>query len=84
VCDRKDYVSFVLVGCDTDEIKTEDASHPNVLPFGEPRLCSWQLLLEFFQFVNKTACEDGEWLNGLQAALELQNVATTYVTYLII
>ncbi|EDW51862.1 uncharacterized protein LOC6611395 [Drosophila sechellia] len=78
VCDRKDYVSFVLVGGDTDQVKTEDDYLPNVVPFGDPILCSWKLLLEFFQFVNKTACEEGEWLNGLQAALKLQRVASTF------
>ncbi|XP_001968994.3 uncharacterized protein LOC6542063 [Drosophila erecta] len=74
VCDRKDYVSFVLVGCDTNEKKT----YPHVIPFGDPRLCSWQLLLDFFDFVNQTACEEGEWLNGLQTALDLQQIASSF------
>ncbi|XP_043647530.1 uncharacterized protein LOC122616218 [Drosophila teissieri] len=78
VCDRKDYVSFVLVGCDTNEKEPDAASHPHVVPFGDPRLCSWQLLLDFFKFVNKTACEEGEWLNGLQAALDLQQTAASF------
>ncbi|XP_017067088.2 uncharacterized protein LOC108105160 [Drosophila eugracilis] len=78
VCDKKDYVSFVLVGCDTGSEEEEDENHPNVVQFGDPRLCSWQLLLEFFDFVNKTACEEGQWLDGLQAALDLQETGLIF------
>ncbi|KAH8353277.1 hypothetical protein KR084_009954, partial [Drosophila pseudotakahashii] len=80
VCDKKDYVSFVLVGCDTSneaEIGNKKVTHPNVIEFAEPRLCSWQLLLNFFEFVNRTACEEGQWLDGLEVALQLQETALT-------
>ncbi|XP_016924277.3 X-ray repair cross-complementing protein 5 [Drosophila suzukii] len=74
VCDKKDFVSFVLVGCDDKEKETQ----PNVVPYGDPQLCNWHLLLEFFKFVNKTACEEGQWLDGLQAALKLQETALSF------
>ncbi|KAH8393689.1 hypothetical protein KR200_009788, partial [Drosophila serrata] len=75
VCDKKDLVSFVLVGCDSS---VDDLTAPNVVQFGNARLCSWHLLLEFFQFVNKTACEEGQWLDGLKVALQLQEEALIF------
>ncbi|KAH8238780.1 hypothetical protein KR038_000130, partial [Drosophila bunnanda] len=75
VCDKKDLVSFVLVGCDSIE---KDLTAPNVVEYGNARLCSWNLLLEFFNFVNKTACEEGQWLDGLKVALKLQEEALVF------
>ncbi|XP_052852453.1 uncharacterized protein LOC128262318 [Drosophila gunungcola] len=83
VCDKKDYVSFVLVGCDSNkddkrDEKSDHKAYPNVVRFGDPRLCNWKLLLEFFTFVNKTACEEGQWLDGLQVAMDLQETALAF------
>ncbi|KAH8279913.1 hypothetical protein KR054_010869, partial [Drosophila jambulina] len=72
VCDKKDVVSFVLVGCDSSD---NELKAPNVVQYGDARLCSWNLLLEFFKFVNQTACEEGQWLDGLEVALQLQEQA---------
>ncbi|KAH8244119.1 hypothetical protein KR026_000001, partial [Drosophila bipectinata] len=69
VCDRKDHVSFVLVGCDRTE---NSLNAPNIVEFGNPQLCNWDLLLKLFKFVNETASEEGEWLEGLNVALALQ------------
>ncbi|XP_017050645.2 uncharacterized protein LOC108094547 [Drosophila ficusphila] len=71
VCDKKDYVSFVLVGCDDKKGEVR----PFVVPFNDPQLCNWNLLLEFFKFVNKTASEEGQWLDGLQVAMQMQETA---------
>ncbi|XP_022218956.2 uncharacterized protein LOC111071757 [Drosophila obscura] len=74
VCSSKDYVSFVLVGSDRDN---NNSDCQNVMYFkeGEVQLCSWQLLLDLFRFVNETACEQGEWLDGIKVALAMQETA---------
>lgn len=68
-------MSFVLVGCDSSE---NVLKAPNVVQYENTQLCNWDLLLKFFQFVNKTACEEGQWLDGLRVALELQDVALAF------
>ncbi|KAH8273545.1 hypothetical protein KR018_000068, partial [Drosophila ironensis] len=77
VCDRKDYVSFVLVGTDAS---SNDLNAPNVVQFEQTQLCTWNLLLKFFKFVNETACEEGQWLQGLRVALDLQEKAQIFKT----
>ncbi|XP_030561812.1 uncharacterized protein LOC115763402 [Drosophila novamexicana] len=79
VSDKKDYVSFVLVGCKKSKNKLNTASDnmcQNVVQFNEkPQLCNWQLLLEFFKFVNEPPCDGGEWLDGLDVAVAMQRAA---------
>ncbi|KAH8334354.1 hypothetical protein KR059_009127, partial [Drosophila kikkawai] len=75
VCDKKDLVSFVLVGCNSSE---KDLKAPNVVQYEKIQLCTWNLLLDFFKFVNKTACEEGQWLDGLKVALKLQEEALVF------
>ncbi|KAH8251287.1 hypothetical protein KR032_005129, partial [Drosophila birchii] len=75
VSDKKDLVTFVLVGCDSS---VKDLKAPNVAQYGNARLCSWNLLLEFFKFINETACEEGQWLDGLEVALQLQEEALLF------
>ncbi|EDV98754.1 ATP-dependent DNA helicase 2 subunit KU80 [Drosophila grimshawi] len=78
VCDRKDFVSFVLVGCEEseNEIHAEDKDAcQNVVQYSATQVCNWQLLLNFFKFVNKTPCDEGNWLDGLQVAVALQETA---------
>ncbi|XP_068140253.1 LOW QUALITY PROTEIN: uncharacterized protein Ku80 [Drosophila tropicalis] len=73
VSDKKDYISFVLVGAETHE---KDA--PNVKKYETIQLCTWPLLLKFFKFVNETATEKGQWLDGLKVALEMQEEAMAF------
>ncbi|XP_030372413.1 ATP-dependent DNA helicase 2 subunit KU80 [Scaptodrosophila lebanonensis] len=70
VSDRKDYVSFVLVGTERAE---NGIGCKNIVQNENPRLCSWQLLLDFYQFVNVTSspCDDGAWLDGLAVAIDV-------------
>ncbi|XP_034129405.1 uncharacterized protein LOC117584557 [Drosophila guanche] len=77
VCSSKDHVSFVLVGSDS---AYNDNKCPNVTYFKEGvlQLCSWQLLLDLFTFVNATACEQGEWLDGIKVALDMQDKALVF------
>ncbi|EDW40007.1 GL15436 [Drosophila persimilis] len=72
VCSSKDYVSFVLVGSAKN---TDDCQNVIYFKEGSVQLCSWQLLLDLFTFVNETACEQGEWLDGIKVALDMQENA---------
>ncbi|KAH8405089.1 hypothetical protein KR222_000912, partial [Zaprionus bogoriensis] len=79
VSDKKDYISFVLVGCESSENALHEVDAKccqHVVQFDEmPQLCSWNLLLNFFGFVNATPCEQGNWLDGLNVAMALQEKA---------
>ncbi|KAH8323345.1 hypothetical protein KR067_005712, partial [Drosophila pandora] len=72
VCDRKDHVAFVLVGCDRSKNSLDAA---NIVVCNEPQLCTWNLFINFCNFVNETASEEGQWLQGLNVALALQETA---------
>lgn len=72
MCDRKDHVTFVLVGCDRSK---NALSAANIVEFDEPTLCNWDLFINFCNFVNETASEEGQWLQGLNVALALQERA---------
>ncbi|XP_064539142.1 X-ray repair cross-complementing protein 5 [Drosophila montana] len=79
VSDKKDYVSFVLVGCKNSKNELNKSSNmcQNVVQYNEdPQLCNWQLLLEFFKFVNEPPCDGGEWLDGLNVAVAMQKAAS--------
>ncbi|KAH8378151.1 hypothetical protein KR093_009628, partial [Drosophila rubida] len=82
VGDKKDYVSFVLVGCeksDNDLYKEGEKHYQNVVQYKQvPQLCNWQLLLSFFEFVNATPSDLGQWLEGLAVALALQEQASIF------
>ncbi|KAH8410285.1 hypothetical protein KR009_010715 [Drosophila setifemur] len=75
VCDRKDLVSFVLVGSERSQ---DDLKVANVVQYGNPQLCNWKLLQEFYKFVQETACVEGQWLEGLEVALALQETALAF------
>ncbi|XP_017858812.1 PREDICTED: X-ray repair cross-complementing protein 5 [Drosophila arizonae] len=78
VSDKKDYVSFVLVGCEESNNELYEANNrvcQNVLQYENTQLCTWQLLLRFFKFVNATACDEGEWLDGLDVAIAMLHSA---------
>ncbi|KAH8273908.1 hypothetical protein KR044_003366, partial [Drosophila immigrans] len=80
VCDKKDYVSFVLVGCEKSAnvvYKEEEKHCQNVVEYKqEPQPCNWPLLISFFEFVNETPSDLGQWLDGLEVALALQERAS--------
>ncbi|XP_075149917.1 X-ray repair cross-complementing protein 5 Ku80 [Haematobia irritans] len=72
-CGKKDYLSFVLVGTDRtyNDVNTEDdhEGYLNIVQYaGELQIPSWQLLMNFYQFVNETPSENGEWLDALVVA----------------
>lgn len=74
VSDKKDYVSFVLVGCENsrnDLYERDNRVCQNVVQYENTQLCTWQLLLSFFKFINETACDEGEWLDGLDVAINM-------------
>ncbi|XP_062120824.1 uncharacterized protein LOC133835006 [Drosophila sulfurigaster albostrigata] len=80
VGDKKDYISFVLVGTEksyNDLYEEGEKYCQNVVQYNNaPQLCTWQLLLSFFEFVNETSSPLGQWLDGLAVALSLQNQAS--------
>ncbi|XP_061402360.1 X-ray repair cross-complementing protein 5-like [Musca vetustissima] len=70
---KKDYLSFVLVGTDRtyNDVNTNDChdGYLNIVQYaGELQMPSWQLLMNFYQFVNETPSECGEWLDALVVA----------------
>ncbi|XP_054743331.1 X-ray repair cross-complementing protein 5-like [Anastrepha obliqua] len=60
---RKDFVSFVLLGSE----KTLN----NITQYQQPQCPTWELLLNFYKFVNEDACDDGKWLDALVVAMEV-------------
>ncbi|KAM8714984.1 hypothetical protein ACLKA7_002088 [Drosophila subpalustris] len=75
VCNKKDYVSFVLVGC---EKTVNDEKRQNVVQYKQAQLCNWNLLLSFFEFVNATPSDEGQWLDGLAVAMAMQEEAAVF------
>ncbi|XP_039952392.1 X-ray repair cross-complementing protein 5 [Bactrocera tryoni] len=72
---KKDFVSFVLLGTektsnDVNEHVFPD-SYNNITQYQQPQCPTWQLLLNFYKFVNENACDDGEWLEALVVAMEV-------------
>ncbi|XP_034472899.1 uncharacterized protein LOC117780461 [Drosophila innubila] len=75
VCNKKDYVSFVLVGC---EKTANDEKRPNVVQYTTAQLCNWNLLLSFYEFVSATASDEGQWLDGLAIAISMIEDAAVF------
>ncbi|XP_014098840.3 X-ray repair cross-complementing protein 5 isoform X1 [Bactrocera oleae] len=72
---KKDFVSFVLLGTektsnDVNEHVFPD-SYNNITQYQQPQCPTWQLLLNFYKFVNEDACDEGEWLDALVVAMEV-------------
>lgn len=58
----------MLVGCERSEKTFE-----NVVQYAESvQLCTWNLLLRFFTFINEKPSDKGNWLDGVAAAMSLQ------------
>ncbi|ALC38875.1 Ku80, partial [Drosophila busckii] len=75
---RKDYVSFVLVGAErtmNDLNEKDENACLNVVQYPCTQLCTWQLLLSFYKFINETSSDEGQWLDGLAVAMSLQEQA---------
>ncbi|XP_023307645.2 X-ray repair cross-complementing protein 5 [Lucilia cuprina] len=73
---KKDYMSFVLVGTQRtfNDVNTNVChdGYLNVTQYaGEMEIPSWQLLMNFYQFVNETATDKGEWLDALVVAFSM-------------
>lgn len=61
----------MLVGCERSEKTFE-----NVVQYAESvQLCTWNLLLRFFTFINEKPSDKGNWLDGVAAAMSLQENA---------
>ncbi|XP_073823715.1 X-ray repair cross-complementing protein 5 Ku80 [Musca autumnalis] len=70
---KKDFLSFVLVGTDRthNDMNTnvDDEGYLNIIQYdGELQIPTWRLLMNFYQFVNETPAENGEWLDALVVA----------------
>lgn len=71
VSDKKDLVSFVLVGCERSE-----KNFQNVVQYSDQvQICTWNLLLKFFNFINEKPSDEGNWLDGISAAMAMQEKA---------
>lgn len=46
-------------------------SYNNITQYQQPQCPTWQLLLNFYKFVNEDACDEGEWLDALVVAMEV-------------
>lgn len=69
-------MSFVLVGTERthNDVNTNDChdGYLNVFQYaGDMEMPSWQLLMNFYQFVNETAANKGEWLDALVVAFSM-------------
>lgn len=61
----------MLVGCERSEKTFE-----NVVQYAQNvQLCTWNLLLRFFTFINEKPSDKGNWLDGVAAAMSLQENA---------
>ncbi|XP_013115123.2 X-ray repair cross-complementing protein 5 [Stomoxys calcitrans] len=72
-CGKKDYLSFVLVGSERtyNDVNTNEDhdGYLNIVQYvGDLEMPSWQLLMNFYQFVNEPSSDEGEWLDALVVA----------------
>ncbi|XP_065357066.1 X-ray repair cross-complementing protein 5 [Calliphora vicina] len=75
-CAKKDYMSFVLVGTKRtyNDVNTNEShdGYLNIVQYaGEMEMPCWQLLMNFYQFVNETAADKGEWLDAIVVAFSM-------------
>uniref|UniRef100_A0A0A1WEW9 X-ray repair cross-complementing protein 5 n=1 Tax=Zeugodacus cucurbitae TaxID=28588 RepID=A0A0A1WEW9_ZEUCU len=72
---KKDFVSFVLLGTEKTLNDVNEHVFPdgynNITQYQQPQCPTWQLLLNFYKFVNEDACDDGDWLDALVVAMEV-------------
>ncbi|KAL9924328.1 X-ray repair cross-complementing protein 5 Ku80 [Glossina fuscipes fuscipes] len=80
-CAKKDFISFVLVGTaeTCNEINSNDSpkGYLNIFQYGEEFApTSWRLLMNFYQFVNETAGNEGKWLDAVVVAFNMLKSAS--------
>ncbi|TMW41943.1 hypothetical protein DOY81_012976 [Sarcophaga bullata] len=71
---KKDYTSFVLVGTERtlNDVNESKKGYYNIFQYSdELQMLSWELLMNFYQFVNQTASDEGEWLDALAVAFNM-------------
>ncbi|XP_017466834.1 PREDICTED: X-ray repair cross-complementing protein 5 [Rhagoletis zephyria] len=72
---KKDFVSFVLLGTEKTLNDVNEHVFPdgynNITQYQNPQCPTWQLLLNFYKFVNEESCDEGEWLDALVVAMEV-------------
>ncbi|XP_067621693.1 X-ray repair cross-complementing protein 5 [Eurosta solidaginis] len=72
---KKDFISFVLLGTEktSNDVNTHifPDGYNNITQYQNPQCPTWQLLLNFYKFVNEDVCDEGEWLDALVVAMEV-------------
>lgn len=57
----------MLVGCERGE-----KNFQNVVQYSDKvQLCTWNLLLKFFNFINEDPSDEGNWLDGISIAMTM-------------